>query len=150
MTVNISSGNTVAQITGSVSTQALIPIADGTNQVVEQAFIVVGTSATQHQVATPDATWDIYFLGVRHTGNATGANTQIFDAASGAAPGTSAGIMYAFGNAACFLYFQAPMSAVNEDYIAPAPIKVTNGIRVQTGAAGSGGYIEVVYLKVRK
>jgi hypothetical protein len=138
------SGLTQATITGNSS----ISLPSST-QVVSYTTIRITTSATIYQIATPDGTHDVYFLGCSYSKvGAASSAIYVYDAAAGSPPSLSANTAYA--GAAGGLYFSYNATAGEFGYNSPQPIKTTSGIRVQAGGAGADVYMVVYYLTVTK
>lgn len=134
------------EINGAVASGTPIPTSD---QAVHRAFVYYTTSATYYQIATPDASHDVYFLGFGVTNsNAASPYIVIFDAAAGNMPAPTANTLYTDDTGDLFLH-ELPTAHVYEFQL-NVPYKCKNGLRLHAGNAGASGKLFVDYMIVTK
>lgn len=120
-----------------------------TSQEVHIALVNYTTSATYYQVATPDATHDVYLLGYHLINDAAVSPVMaIFDAASGNVPTITANTMYT--DEENQMYYDNLAVVGERGCILKYPYKVTNGIRLKAGGTSANGAIRVFYMVVTK
>lgn len=120
-----------------------------TSQVGHYIFCNLGNTATTAQIATPDATHDVYALGYYIISTAAASPAVfLFDAAAGSAPTVatnSTGV-----DTAGLLHADVSATAHINSYVFPQPVKCSAGLRVTFGGGTAAGYYIVYYVVVAK
>jgi len=121
-----------------------LPIPNAT-QTMHCAVMNTAAAAGVVQIATPDASHAYYYVGFMHTQASTvSPEMTIYDAAAGNPQALTAGTLYTDINLA---HCRNTISGATTSVILSTPIKVANGIRMQSGTAGSNGVIAVYYME---